>query len=126
LLHYLEKSFLRKLVPKRKFDENFYREIKDLQQIEKYQFLKDYLMMLNYNFENFVVKNSIEKVLNFFINRSKWKGLYKTRDDIIRLNMNFKTIGNENTKVDSRSFNSKVSINETEELRVRFFSYSRC
>jgi hypothetical protein len=83
-------------------------------------------MMLNYNFENFVVKNSIEKVLNFFINRSKWKGLYKTRDDIIRLNMNFKTIGNENTKVDSRSFNSKVSINETEELRVRFFSYSRC
>jgi hypothetical protein len=122
LLHYLEKWFLRKLKPQRKFDENFYRNIKDLQQNEKFQYLKDYLMMLGYNFEtNILVKNSIEKVLSFFINRSNWRSLYKIKEDMIKLNMNFKTIGNENTKVESNS-NTKVcvSINETEELRVTY------
>jgi hypothetical protein len=116
----LEKSFLRKLTPKRKFDELFYRDIKDLPQYEKYEYLKEYLIMFNYNFEaNLFIKNAIDKVINFFFDRSKWRGLYKTLDDIIRLNMNFKTIGNENTKI-SNSFSKESFGNETEELRVRF------
>jgi hypothetical protein len=121
-LHYLDKSFLRRLTPRRKLDEQFYRQIKDLQQHDKFTFLENYLLRLNYNFEtNVLVKNSLERVIDFFNNRSKWKALYKARDDIIRLNMNFKIIGNDNTKVDTHSFNSKISINETEDLRVRIY-----
>jgi hypothetical protein len=117
---------MRKLVPRKKFDENFFKQIKDFSQIEKYYYLKEYLRRLNYNFDsnnNQIVKSCIEKVLDFFNNRSKWKSLYKATEDIIRLNTNFKTIiGYENTKVgESHSFNSKLSINETEELRVRLF-----
>jgi hypothetical protein len=77
------------------------------------------MVILGYGFDaNQFIKNSIDKVIGFFYDRSKWKGLYKTRDDLIRLNMNFKTIGNENTKVDSHSFSIG---NETEELRVRLY-----
>jgi hypothetical protein len=122
-LHYLEKSFLRRLTPRLKFDEAFYREIKDLQQFEKFKFLSSYLSKLNYNFEsNTSVKSSLERVITFFNNRSKWRELYKAREELLKLNMNFKTIGNDNTKVESNSFNNSKSVNnETEELRVRLF-----
>mgnify|MGYP000370251211 CR=1 FL=1 len=118
ILHYIEKSFLKKI--KRKFDENFYKNIKDLHQYEKFQYLEDYLENLGYNFEsNSILRKSIDTVMTFFTNRSTWKKLYKVKDDIIKLNLNFKTIGCETHE----SFQN--SLNETEELKVRLKLYSR-
>jgi hypothetical protein len=114
ILHYIEKSFLKKI--RKRFDENFYKNIKDLQQYEKFQFLEDFLQNMNYSFEsNSILKKSINTVLTFFTNRSTWKKLYRVKDDIIKLNLNFKTIGCETHE----SFQN--SINETEELKVRLY-----
>jgi hypothetical protein len=120
---------MKKLVPRRKFDENFFKQIKDLPQYEKYQYLNNYLRKLNYNFEsnnNQIVKGCLEKVYDFFNNRSKWKCLYKAKEEILRLNTNFKTvIGHENHTKESHTFNSKASINETEELRAMLRNISK-
>jgi hypothetical protein len=74
------------------FNEKFYIEIKDLSQQDKYTFLKDqmYSIGINISQENNLLKNILDNVFNFFQNRAKWKNLYKARDDIIKLSINYK------------------------------------
>jgi hypothetical protein len=84
-----------------------------LQQNEKFEYLQEFLQSFNYRYEsNSILKKSIDTVLTFFTNRSTWKKLYKVKDDIIKLNLNYKVIGCETHE----SFQN--SINETEELKV--------
>jgi hypothetical protein len=119
----VEKSFLKKLSPRRAFDENFYSNIKDLGQFEKYQYLKDWLLSLGYNFDsNLKCKNIFDRVFNFFQNRSKWKSLYKARDDIIKMSMGYKEVEGDSkldhNKLFRKSSKEITSVNETDELRV--------
>lgn len=119
MLHYLEKSFIRRQKVSSDLDGNFYVKIKDMQQSEKFQFLVEYMSKLNYNFEtNSQVKNIFDSIINFFTNRSKWKNLYKAKDDILKLTSNFKEI--EFSRKESRHVVciSQTSVNETDELKV--------
>ncbi len=59
---------------------------------------------------NPIIKKTYSSVIAFFQNRSRWKNLHKSRDDIITLNMNYK--------------DSELTIslpNESDELRVNLY-----
>jgi len=75
--------------------------------------LNEFLLCENLNWEYFnpIAKMVYDSVLSFFQNRSKWKILYKARDDIISLNMTYK---------ESENIDQIYTPNETDELRVNF------
>lgn len=103
LLHYLDKSFIRKSKVGSLLDDEFCLKIKDMEQSEKFNHLIEYMNKLNYNFEaNGQVKSIFDSIINFFTNRSKWKNLYKAKDDILKLTSNFKEI--EFSRKESRHF----------------------
>lgn len=119
LLHYLEKSYIRKIKGNSNIEGDFYVKIKDLEQSEKFNYLVDHMTKINYNFEaNIQVKNIFDSIINFFTNRSKWKNLYKAKDEILKLTANFKEIdmGRKDSKVMTQ--HSQSVVNETDELKV--------
>jgi hypothetical protein len=130
LLHYLEKSFLKKLNSKSSFDEEFFNDIKEMEQQEKYNYLKSWLEKKGFKFDvNPLLNGVFENVYNFLHSRAKWRCLYKARDDILKLSMNYKDNEGQSIVNTSRSRNAEsardreISVNETDELRVIYNSY---
>lgn len=97
---------------KKYYDEDFSRKIKDLSHNKKFNFLREYLVENNYDFEkNHIVKEIFETVIVFFNNRTKWKLLQKARDDIQKLNLEIK----DNSSVYEHKVNKYPLENEIEQ-----------
>jgi hypothetical protein len=81
---------------------------------------------MNFEFDNnsaSKIKNIFDDVFCFFSNRSKWKNLYRARDEIIKLNSNIKI---ELSEKDQDSMKScEVSVNDTIEWKVKTMTLTK-
>jgi hypothetical protein len=123
LIYYLEKYFCSQKKPNI-FTKEFYLSIRDLGQGEKYTFLKNYLQKKSFSLDAHpMLKSIFESVSAFLSNRSKWRSLFRARDEIIKLNMNYKETDSfrEYKNVEYNKYNitsREPSVNETDELKV--------
>lgn len=87
-------------------------------------YLKDWLNRMNFEYDfngGMKIKKIFDDVLSYFHNRSKWRNLYKARDEIIRLNSNLKI---ENPLRESSSLKSPdIIANDTHEWTVKYLNY---
>jgi hypothetical protein len=103
-------------------EKELYANIKDLSQVERYYFLKEWMNKMNFEFHSSTttkLRKIFDDVFSYFNNRSKWKNLCRARDEIIRLNCNIKI---ENPVKEANTLKSyEVSANDTQEWRVRIY-----
>ena len=128
IIYYVEKYFWSQK-KSNIFDKEFYLNIRDLPQCDKYTYLRNYLIKKNFSLDaNLQLKSIFESVTTFFGNRSKWRSLFRARDEIIKMNMNFKESDSfrdyKNTEYNKYYLTSKeCSVNETDELKVRILIF---
>jgi hypothetical protein len=128
IIYYLEKYFYSQKKPNI-FTKEFYLSIKDLSQADKYSFLKNYLQKKNFSLDSQpMLKGIFESVTAFLSNRSKWRSLFRARDEIIKMNMNYKETDSfrefKNVEYNKYYLTSKEpSVNETDELKVSYSYY---
>ena len=108
------------------FDKDFYNSIKDLTQVEKYANLKNHLIIKNFILDsNPQLKNIYDSVEAFFNNRSKWKNLSIARDEILKMNFNYKEAESvresknitSNNNINFLLSKEEPSSNETDDLK---------
>lgn len=81
--------------------------------------MQDWLNNRGYNFEiNLNIKNLFDTVLSYFTNRSKWKDLYRARDEILKLVQSYKE-NNPSVRESNKNLSYRSNINETDELYVK-------
>lgn len=107
-----------------KFGDDFYNEIKEMDQVGKYNHLRSLLETKAYDFERNPQLNSIfSNVFSYFQSRAKWKCIYKARDDIIKLSQSYKEETEEEVNQTIKNKGCKTgrlsSANESADLRVR-------
>lgn len=121
MLYYTDKTFFSKFDNKKCYDAEFSRKIKDLSHNKKFNFLREFLLENNYDFnKNKIINEIFDTVQVFFNNRTKWKLLQKAKDDIQKLNLEIKDNLSENAnKADkSRSENYLDQNDDTHQYMV--------
>lgn len=108
-MYYTDKTFFCKLENKKCYDAEFSRKIKDLSHNKKFNFLREFLLENNYDFQkNLMIADIFETVLVFFNNRTKWKLLQKAKDDMQKLNLEIKDNLSENANKAEKSHSENI------------------